>query len=364
MILPYFIIIPLLAAFLIPLVSRRRDTGAVVLSLAAASSLLVLAAIAFLGLDGKTLVYRMSAWKLPIGIPLVLDALSAFMLMMVGLIALTSLVFSVKYIRRLGRDWRYYALFMLLVTGMTGHHTGDLFNLSFRRSPCSPPGPAAPANPSSRPSYAVSLDLLLPHPPRHRRHLRRDLDAGPGHDRAKPRREEPAPRPLDGRPVHGRLRGQDGGHALPRLAPRRPLVRPVAHLGHAQRRPDQDAGRLRPHPALHNASARHLFLDIFLASAVSIPWATLADRTMGPQASLAQQHQSGHYILLGMGLGTTWAWPPSSSQSRCLWSSSTRRALGDRAGHADLRQMGNVTRSARHLQDLDGASLSRRDPAV
>jgi multicomponent Na+:H+ antiporter subunit D len=130
MILPYFIIIPLLTAFLIPLVSRRRDTGAVVLSLAAVSSLLVLAGLAFVGLDGKTLVYRMSAWKLPIGIPLVLDALSAFMLTMVGLIALTSLLFSVKYIRGLGRDWRYYALFMILVTGMNGVIiTGDLFNL-------------------------------------------------------------------------------------------------------------------------------------------------------------------------------------------------------------------------------------------
>jgi multicomponent Na+:H+ antiporter subunit D len=130
MILPYFIVIPLLAAFLIPLVSRRRDTGAVVLSLAAASSLLVLAVIAFLGLDGETLVYRMSAWKLRSASLWSSTRLSAFMLMMVGLIALTSLVYSVKYIRRLGRDWRYYALFMLLVTGMNGVViTGDLFNL-------------------------------------------------------------------------------------------------------------------------------------------------------------------------------------------------------------------------------------------
>jgi len=130
MILPYFIVIPLLSAFLIPLISRRRDTGAVILSLAAAASLLVLAGFAFFGRGGETLVYRMSAWKLPIGIPLVLDAFSAFMLMMVGLIALTSLVFSVHYIRRLGQDWRYYALFMILVTGMNGVIiTGDLFNL-------------------------------------------------------------------------------------------------------------------------------------------------------------------------------------------------------------------------------------------
>jgi multicomponent Na+:H+ antiporter subunit D len=130
MILPSFIIVPLLAAFLIPLVSRRRDVGAVVLSLAAAASLLGLAIYAFMGLGGGTWVYRMGAWKLPIGINLVLDAFSALMLIVIGLIAVTSLVFSVKHIRHLGRDWRYYALFMLLVAGMNGVViTGDLFNL-------------------------------------------------------------------------------------------------------------------------------------------------------------------------------------------------------------------------------------------
>jgi multicomponent Na+:H+ antiporter subunit D len=127
---PAFIIIPLLAAFLIPLIARRRDTGAVVLSLAAVSSLLVLAVRTFIGLGGQTRVYRMGAWKLPIGIPLVLDAFSAFMLMTVSLIALTSLVFSIKYIRALGRDAKYYTLFMILVAGMNGVLiTGDLFNL-------------------------------------------------------------------------------------------------------------------------------------------------------------------------------------------------------------------------------------------
>jgi multicomponent Na+:H+ antiporter subunit D len=130
MIAPYFIIVPLLVAFLIPLVARRRDIWAVLLSLAAASSLLVLSAYGFVRHGGETLVYRMSAWKLPVGIPLVLDAFSLFMLMMVSLIALTSLIYSIKYIRHLGRDWKYYALFMILVAGMNGVIvTGDLFNL-------------------------------------------------------------------------------------------------------------------------------------------------------------------------------------------------------------------------------------------
>jgi multicomponent Na+:H+ antiporter subunit D len=52
------------------------------------------------------------------------------MLVMVGIISLTSLIYSVQYIRHMGQDWKYYALFMLLVTGMNGViATGDLFNL-------------------------------------------------------------------------------------------------------------------------------------------------------------------------------------------------------------------------------------------
>lgn len=130
MILPYFVIIPLFAAFLIPLVSKRNVGRAVLLSLAAVISLVLISGYAFFAQGGKTLVYRMSAWKLPIGINLVQDALSSFMLIMVSLIALTSLVYSPKYIGRLGGDGKYYSLFMVLVAGMNGVLvTGDLFNL-------------------------------------------------------------------------------------------------------------------------------------------------------------------------------------------------------------------------------------------
>ncbi len=72
----------------------------------------------------------MSGWNLPIGIVLVVESLSSFVLVMVSVITFTSLLFSVNYIRHLREDWRYYSLFMLLVTGMNGIIiTGDLFNL-------------------------------------------------------------------------------------------------------------------------------------------------------------------------------------------------------------------------------------------
>lgn len=130
MILPYFVIIPLLAAFLITLIGGKKDQWAIALSIIAIVSLLVLSIYAFAAFQGETITYEMSARAAPIGIVLVVDALSSFMLMMISIISLTSLIFSIQYIRQFGTDWKYYALFMLLVTGMNGViATGDLFNL-------------------------------------------------------------------------------------------------------------------------------------------------------------------------------------------------------------------------------------------
>lgn len=130
MILPYFIIIPLLAAFIISLVSGKKDSWAIGVSITAAVSLTALSVYAFFGMDPTTAVYNMGGWPAPYGIVLVLDALASFVLVMVSIISLTSLLFSVQYIRHLSIDWKYYALFMLLVSGMNGVIiTGDLFNL-------------------------------------------------------------------------------------------------------------------------------------------------------------------------------------------------------------------------------------------
>lgn len=130
MILPYYIIIPLLATFLITLIAGKKDNWAIILSFIAASSLLVLSVFSFVVMKDETVIYEMSAWKVPYGIVLVQDALTSFMLVMVSLISLTSLIFSIQYIRHIAVDWKYYALFMLLVTGMNGVIvTGDLFNL-------------------------------------------------------------------------------------------------------------------------------------------------------------------------------------------------------------------------------------------
>ncbi len=130
MILPYFVIIPLLAAFLITLISGKKDNWAIILSILAIICLLVLSFVGFFSSKTETLVYELSAWKIPYTICMVMDSLTSFMLLIIHIVGLTSLMFSIRYIRHISVSWKYYALFMLLITGMNGVIiTGDLFNL-------------------------------------------------------------------------------------------------------------------------------------------------------------------------------------------------------------------------------------------
>ena len=73
MILPYFIIIPLLAAFLIAVISGKKDIWAINISGIAVTAVLVLSVYAFFNMGSATVTYAMSGWDIPIGIQLVLD---------------------------------------------------------------------------------------------------------------------------------------------------------------------------------------------------------------------------------------------------------------------------------------------------
>jgi multicomponent Na+:H+ antiporter subunit D len=130
MILPYFVITPLFAAFLITLIAGKKDIWGITISIATEAVMLVLALYSFITYQGQILVYEMGARKVPYGICLVQDSLTCFMMITVSLISLTSLIYSIQYIRHLDSTWRFYTLFMLLVSGMNGViMTGDLFNL-------------------------------------------------------------------------------------------------------------------------------------------------------------------------------------------------------------------------------------------
>jgi multicomponent Na+:H+ antiporter subunit D len=129
-IIPLFVAIPLGAAFFIPMIGRKNarlsDTLANITTLA-----LFLMALSVIG---KTGVYWMGGWVprlgIPLGINLVLDGVSVFMLVTITLISFLVTVYSIKYMDRYTAKARFYSLFLLMVAGMCGVAlTGDLFNL-------------------------------------------------------------------------------------------------------------------------------------------------------------------------------------------------------------------------------------------
>jgi multicomponent Na+:H+ antiporter subunit D len=129
-IIPLFVAIPLGAAFFIPLVGRKNPRLSDTLTNLVTLALLVMA----ISVIGKSGVYWMGGWVprlgIPLGINLVLDGVSAFMLVTITLISFMATLYSVQYMDRFTSKARFYSLFLLMVAGMNGVAlTGDLFNL-------------------------------------------------------------------------------------------------------------------------------------------------------------------------------------------------------------------------------------------
>jgi multicomponent Na+:H+ antiporter subunit D len=131
MILPFFVIIPLATAFLISLFGKRIKNFADILANLGAFSLLVLSLDSIrLISNHKILIYKVGGWAPPIGICMVLDGLASFMLVTVNLVSFLVSLYSVSYMTKFTDKFRFYTLFMLLLSGMNGIIiTGDLFNL-------------------------------------------------------------------------------------------------------------------------------------------------------------------------------------------------------------------------------------------
>jgi multicomponent K+:H+ antiporter subunit D len=110
---------------------RRRALEAAIglastLGLVAAAAALVAASNAAPG--GVAVVYRLGDWPAPFAIVLVVDRLSALMLLLTSLLAVAALIFSLA--RWHGAGVHFHPLFQLLLMGLDGAFlTGDLFNL-------------------------------------------------------------------------------------------------------------------------------------------------------------------------------------------------------------------------------------------
>ncbi|MDO1580472.1 monovalent cation/H+ antiporter subunit D [Rhizobium oryzicola] len=125
------ILIPLAAAALLLFFDERRRVAKAMISLAATVLMGFVAIVLFraeTGLDGFQGVYLLGNWAAPFGIVLVLDGLSALMLLLAALLGLATLVFSLARWHAIGAH--FHSMFQLLLMGVNGAFlTGDLFNL-------------------------------------------------------------------------------------------------------------------------------------------------------------------------------------------------------------------------------------------
>jgi len=128
---PFLLIIPLGLAFLIALIGKKINAADSFLTAIGTSSLAVISyMIAFSVLANKILVYKTGNWISSAGIPMVVDALAAFMLVTVNTIIFLIALYSIDYVKKYTDQWKFYTLFMLMVGGINGVLvTGDIFNL-------------------------------------------------------------------------------------------------------------------------------------------------------------------------------------------------------------------------------------------
>ncbi|MEM0921513.1 MAG: monovalent cation/H+ antiporter subunit D [Pseudomonadota bacterium] len=124
------VILPAMLAPLIAFVMRHDMPLARTASLAGTVTLLAVAlGLAGMAADGTTHVYRLGDWPAPFGIVLVLDRLSALMVLLTSALALIVLIHAITT----GWDARgrhFHALFQFQLMGICGAFlTGDVFNL-------------------------------------------------------------------------------------------------------------------------------------------------------------------------------------------------------------------------------------------
>ncbi|MTH35112.1 monovalent cation/H+ antiporter subunit D [Paracoccus limosus] len=129
------ILIPLVAGAIMLFYNDRNRQTKLVLGLVAvglmflSSTELMNDAKSLTDSDGSVVqLYRLGDWPVPVGIVLVLDRLSAMMVMLTALLAGPSLVYAAAGWH--GKGQHYHSMFQFLLAGVNGAFlTGDLFNL-------------------------------------------------------------------------------------------------------------------------------------------------------------------------------------------------------------------------------------------
>jgi len=127
--LPVFVAIPLVTAFLLPIVGSFGKKGKAVATVLANLATIALVVICVCSV-GQSRVYEVGRWPIPLGINMVLDGLSSLILLTISIVAAAAMLFSVKYMEQYTAKPKYLTLFLLMLAGLVGVAlSGDLFNL-------------------------------------------------------------------------------------------------------------------------------------------------------------------------------------------------------------------------------------------
>ena len=127
------IVLPLVVGALLLLLDERLRALRATISVASAFALVGIAVALLVMSDAATPeqqigVYRLGNWPAPFAIVLVLDRLSALMLLLTSILGSAAVVFALARWQRAGSY--FHALFQFLLMGVNGAFlTGDLFNL-------------------------------------------------------------------------------------------------------------------------------------------------------------------------------------------------------------------------------------------
>ncbi len=124
------VLVPLLAA-ITSILLRRHIRAQRVLSVAANTSILALAATLFNHTyNHGVIVLQVGSWPAPFGITFVLDLFSAIMLVLSGLMGTAVSIYGLATLGEARERHGYHMLFHVLMMGVNGAFlTGDLFNL-------------------------------------------------------------------------------------------------------------------------------------------------------------------------------------------------------------------------------------------
>ncbi len=125
-----FILLPIAAAALMPVIEKLWKGLADVLALGVAAALLAIGISYIAPVRDSGAISYILPGALPFAQTLYLDSLSLLVLLLISTIALLALIYSVEYMKQFGHKARYYALFLLMVAGMNGIVLShDLFGL-------------------------------------------------------------------------------------------------------------------------------------------------------------------------------------------------------------------------------------------